>query len=142
MNITTEPKRKNCKKINLVLTASTIGILASACAVYWIGSGHQPWSERLISEMVSGERAPDLELLRQMGPKAIPPLRKALTKQDSVPERAYAFLRPVLPESFCDYLPQPMSSQVSRLNAAALVGYLGPAAKPVLPELINLLKDD
>src|SRR6266704_2135360 len=104
MKNTTEPRGRNHMKINLIILAVAASTLGATEAVNWISATKEGRSERLIDEMVSGERCPDLQLLRQMGPEAMPPLLKALAKQDSARERAYAFLRSVLPESFGGYL--------------------------------------
>jgi hypothetical protein len=142
MKNATESKGKNYIKINLILSAAAITVAATEVANRFNSSSKDSQAERIIKEMVSGERSLDPQICREMGSEEIQPLLKALARQDSAAERAYVLFRSVLPECLSGHLPELTRSQMIRLNAAGLIGYLGPAAKPAVPKLINLLKDE
>ena len=116
------------------LLAAKIGNLASY--------SRQARVDRLVNEMLSGDRCLDLQMLRRIGPQVMPPLIKALSKKHSVLEHSYAVLRWTLPDRVSCQLPELLGWQTRRLNAAAFTGLLGPMAKPAIPALITLLQDD
>jgi HEAT repeat protein len=118
----------------LGLSAAQIGNL--------VGYSRQARVDRLVNEMLSGDRCLDVELLRQMGPQVMPPLIKALSTKHSALEQSYAVLRCALPNYVSCQLPELLVWQTRRLNAAAFTGLLGPMAESATPALITLLKDD
>jgi hypothetical protein len=84
----------------------------------------------------------DLAQANQVGLGALPELIGGLSRKDSVVEAAYGWFCSLLPDSFSGHLPEVYPAPVIRLNAAAAVFRLGPAAKPAVPALIVLLQDD
>jgi hypothetical protein len=73
---------------------------------------------------------------------ALPRLMAALAKQDDILEQGYSWLYAVLPDPIKARLPELYPSAMIRLNAAAIVGRWGPAAKAAVPQLRQLLQDD
>jgi len=99
-------------------------------------------TEALVNQMLAGERPPDLQKLLEIGPQALPPLLKALSNRHPTLEGAYGILYSWLPRYINRRMPQLLSAQIRRLNAAAWVGQLGPVAKPAVPQLVKILRDD
>src|SRR5262245_34458987 len=109
-------------RVLLFVLASTALVAAGTATLAWHRQMTQ--AERVVNEMLSGERAPDAELLHQLGPQALPPLRKALRIRHPALERTYALLSSALPDFISRRLPEFAGAQRRRLNAAAWVGYL------------------
>ncbi|MGO8928115.1 MAG: HEAT repeat domain-containing protein [Limisphaerales bacterium] len=84
----------------------------------------------------------DLAQANQVSSKALPELIQALSRKDSALEAAYGWFCSQLPDAISGHLPQLYPAPIIRLNAAAALVRLGPAAKPAVPELIVLLQDD
>jgi hypothetical protein len=129
-------------KTRIVLIISAVLVL-SVLVAGGLASRSQPSeAERLVNQILSSERPPDPELIRQLGARALPPLIKALSIDHPTLERGYDNISSVLPDFISSRLPQVFSAEGRRLNAIVWVGLLGPAAKPAVPKLIKLLKDD
>jgi HEAT repeat protein len=129
-------------KARIAFLALTSVALAATAISTMARHRQQSQAERLVNEMLVGQRSPDPELLRKLGPQALPPLIKALAPAHPVVEEAYDSLPYPLQAGVSKLLPQLLDNQYRRMNAAAWVGFLGPAAKPAVPFLIKLLKDN
>lgn len=81
------------------------------------------------------------EALKPFGSNAIPSLREALQLKTSHTRDGYVIVRAKLPLTLRRYLPELLSTDKVRANAATLAGLLGPVASPAIPDLINLLED-
>ncbi|SRR6266568_1019295 len=102
----------------------------------------QSREERLIVQVLTAGKAPDLEAVRERGPDAVALVINALSEKDSAFVRACDAVRPYFLWFLREDPPKLTRADTIRLNAAVVVGYLGSAAKPAVPQLINLLKDD
>lgn len=75
--------------------------------------------------------------LRTLGPEAVPTLIRALTMRETTLVLAWRFVRERLPPPPSPRLPEARI----RVQAARLLGSLGPAALPSVPALIDQLND-
>jgi HEAT repeat protein len=129
-------------KVRVLLFALASVAFVAAGAGVLTKRSQETQAETVVNQMLSSQRPPDLELLREMGPRALPPLLKALSAGHPSLERAYGMVVYSLPDCLKRRLPQLLGAQARRLNAAAWAGYLGASARPAVPYLIKLLKDD
>ena len=72
----------------------------------------------------------------------LPLLLEALSSDDGAFEKTYLRIYGELPGTVQTWLPDVYPSAALRLNAAAVIGRWGPAAKDAIPQLIRLLHDD
>lgn len=130
---------KNTLYILLLAAAGTLGLQWCFCA-------RRPEPEpalRMVRQCITGEfSATNWKMLRALGPEALPCLREALTEKGSVVSQAYARLVAMFPEWLQNRLPSGEPVEMTRANAAAAAGVLGPAAASLVPELVALLKDE
>ncbi len=68
-------RRNNMRSLILFMSLA----LATAGTATLVGYSRQARADRLVNEMLSGDRCLDLQMLRQMGPQVMPPLIKALS---------------------------------------------------------------
>jgi hypothetical protein len=116
------------KRITIILALS--GVVALAAGQILVRAHKDKAVER------------DLAQANQVSSKALPELIEALFRKDSAFEAAYGWFCSQLPDAISGHLPQLYPAPIIRLNAAAALVRLGPAAKPAVPELIVLLQDD
>jgi HEAT repeat protein len=78
-----------------------------------------------------------------MGPDAVPYLRRALHKKDSLYVKALVFLHAKLPSSMGRHLPEPKIEHLRMVSMAAAncLAVFGPRAKEALPDLIDCFRD-
>jgi len=81
-------------------------------------------------------------LLRAIGPEAIPPLLNALNQKNPRYRGAYNSLRAKMPNFFLQLMPELEDKAVCRANSANVLASFGPAAKPAMPQLRELLHDE
>jgi hypothetical protein len=126
------------------LLALTVIAIGAEISIDRLGRPPELTTEQWIETMVSGERvtAADIRQLQQRATEALPWLIRDVSQRHIVVERAYAAFWNILPEWCQARLPDVLGSQQRRANAVALVGQLGPAAKPAVPYLADLLDDD
>src|SRR6266700_882926 len=117
-------------------------LLVGAAALEPRTAYRQSREERLIVGILTAGKTPDLEAVRERGPDAVALVIKALSEKDSAFERASDAVKSYLLWFMREDPPELTRADTIRLNAAVIVGYLGPAARPAVPQLINLLKDD
>jgi HEAT repeat protein len=86
---------------------------------------------------------PGVRAVYQMGPDAVPYLRRALRKKDTLYVKALVFLRAKLPLTLSRRLPDPKIEHLRMvsMSAAHCLAVFGPLAKEALPELIDCLRD-
>jgi len=117
-------------------------LLVGAAALETTTAHRQRREEQLIEDILAAGKTPDLETVRARGPDALALVIKALSEEDSPFEGARSAASSYL-AWFMRRDPRELTrADTIRLNAAVIVGFLGPAAKPALPQLIKLLKDD
>lgn len=76
-----------------------------------------------------------------MKPDPTPYLIRALNKQRSPWDTAYAAVHPKLPTRIRNRLPAPCDAVMVRCNAINVLGYISTNVTPVIPALIAALKD-
>ncbi len=123
-----------------------LGLISALAANVW-GHKSEPENEaaeRRINALVRGDGMSnaDQRMLESIGADALIYLIPALTKQDTLLERSYAWLYPKLPGSLRDRLDEPEPAATIRANAASLVTVLGPKGKLAVPYLAELLQDE
>jgi len=86
--------------------------------------------------------SPGVRAISQMGPDAVPYLRHALRKQDSLYVKTLVFLQANLPKAFSRRLPDPNVMHLTMVSTAAAnsLAALGPCAKEALPDLIDCFR--
>ncbi len=100
-------------------------------------------ARRLVRQCVTGDStATHWQMLKALGPEALPFVREALTEKRPIFSQAYAEFRATLPGWAQNRLPGVAPVEMIRANAAVAAGMLGPAGAPLVPELVALLKDD
>jgi HEAT repeat protein len=83
--------------------------------------------------------SPGVRAIYQMGPEAVPYLRRALHKKDSLYIKSLVFLHATLPKALGRHLPDPKVMHLRMVSTAAAnsLAVLGPRAKEALPDLID-----
>jgi hypothetical protein len=85
---------------------------------------------------------PAMLRIRELGPKAIPPLRQVLREKDSMPTRLLLWIQAKWPGStrYFKDLPDPQKLTERRWTACQVLQTLGPAGKAAVPEIIRVLQ--
>jgi HEAT repeat protein len=85
--------------------------------------------------------SPELLKIRQLGPKAIPPLRRVLIEQDNPTIQFLLWLKKKWPGAakYYSHFPDVAKLRERRWTACQVLQTLGPAARPAVPQLIKLL---
>ena len=102
---------------------------------YWLADGFS-----FLSSV--GGRPPAESAFRSMGSKAVPFLIAALGRTDGPFKQLYLRCYPKLPLKLKTSLPRPYTSYAIRGRAVLALTFLGPTAKPAIPSLLNLLRND
>lgn len=89
----------------------------------------------------SPAREEALETIAEIGSDAVPYLARMLKKKDSPIARAYRALRPKLPLTASQFLPQPIEPERRRADALACLGRLSRSFNTALEPLIEVLND-
>ncbi|HWI56691.1 MAG TPA: HEAT repeat domain-containing protein [Bacillota bacterium] len=119
-----------------------IAIAGAAVGRVWMLANQSERTERYLSELAARSAKPDLKQADSFAAQDLPRLMVAMARQDTPFETACLWLCSELPESARGCLPQVYPAAMLRLNAAALAGRWGGAAKAAVPQLVQLLKDD
>ena len=99
----------------------------------------------LLAEMRSGDHevaSTAEQTLREAGSKAVPDLIKALDRKDPRYRNTYEAARRRLPAFLIRVVPEMHERALDRRNALTVLAKFGPAAKPALPGMIQLLGDE
>lgn len=107
----------------------------------WIIGYQNARLELSLRQIASRSGNPGLESVEQFQSKDLPQLLNALSQRETLFEKAYLWAYLKLPEPFGSYLPDVYPSAMIRVNAAALTGLWGGAAKAAVPRLTRLLTD-
>jgi HEAT repeat protein len=85
---------------------------------------------------------PEMVKIRELGAKAIPPLRAVLREKDKPTTRFLLWLRKKWPgvTRYYHHFPDPMKMTERRWTACQVIQTLGPAAKAALPEVIEVIE--
>jgi HEAT repeat protein len=85
---------------------------------------------------------PEMLNIRELGVKALPPLRRVLREKDNPTTRVLLWIRAKWPAATRLYsnFPDPAKLTERRWAACQVIQTLGPAARTVTPEVINILK--
>ena len=86
---------------------------------------------------------PGVRAICEMGPDAVPYLRRALRKKDSFYVKALIFLHAELPAALGRRLPDPKLEHLKSVSccAANCLAAFGPLAKEAMPDLIDCFRD-
>jgi hypothetical protein len=128
------------KKSIVVLAAAAIA--AGGAGKVWSLAHENESLARSLDEVISSAGNRHQKPGRQFRSEDLPLVMKALSKEDGAFERAYIWLSSRMPDRLSACLPDMYPSAMIRLNAAAVVGQWGAAARPAVPQLVRLLKDD
>jgi HEAT repeat protein len=84
---------------------------------------------------------PEMLKIRELGPKAIPPLRRVLREKDRPTTRILLWLKGKWPgvTKFYSHFPDPNKMTERRWTACQVLQTLGPAGKLAAPELIKVM---
>lgn len=85
---------------------------------------------------------PEMLNIRELGVKALPPLRRVLREKDNPTTRALLWIKAKWPAATRLYsnFPDPAKLTERRWAACQVIQTLGPAARTAAPEVINILK--
>lgn len=85
---------------------------------------------------------PEMVQIRQLGSAAIPPLRRVLREKDARINIFLFWVRTNWPSvnKYYSHLPDPAKMTERRWTACQVLATLGPAAKPAVPELIQVIE--
>jgi HEAT repeat protein len=99
--------------------------------------------DQMAKDYPYGVHNPGVRAVYQMGPDAVPYLRRSLHKKDSLYIRALVFLHAKLPANLGRHLPDPKIEHLRMvsMSAAHCLAVFGPRAKEALPDLIDCLRD-
>jgi HEAT repeat protein len=115
----------------LFLRHSVVNVMHPALDALSAKSIEQRWS------------APEMLKIRDLGPKAIPPLRRVLREKDLPTTRFLLWVKGKWPGAakYFHYFPDPAKLTERRWTACQVLQTLGPAGKSAAPELIKILQD-
>lgn len=85
---------------------------------------------------------PEMMQIRQLGAAAVPPLRRVLREKDSRATHFLLWVKTNCPSvtRYYSHLPDPNKMTERRWTACQVLETLGPAAKPAVPELIEVIE--
>jgi HEAT repeat protein len=85
---------------------------------------------------------PELLKIRELGPKAIPPLRRVLREKDNPTIQFLLWVKKKWPGAvkYYSHFPDPAKISERRWTACQVLQTLGPAGKPALPEILKILE--
>ncbi len=85
---------------------------------------------------------PEMMQIRQLGAAALPPLRRVLREKDSRTTHFLLWVKTNWPSvnRYYSHLPDPNKMTERRWTACQVLETLGPAAKPAVPELIEVIE--
>ncbi|MEW6303095.1 MAG: HEAT repeat domain-containing protein [Verrucomicrobiota bacterium] len=100
------------------------------------------WVEQLANPKVHVlDRVKAEDAMYALGSNAVPVLVKLLRREESIYARSRAAVAPALSEGILRRLPEPLPAVNYRRTAARLLGNLGPASGPAVPELVRAVGD-
>jgi HEAT repeat protein len=85
---------------------------------------------------------PEMIKIRQLGPAAVPPLRRVLREKDKPTTRFLLWVKTKWPAvaKYYPYMPDTKKMTERRWTACQVIQTLGPAAKAAVPELIQVIE--
>jgi hypothetical protein len=125
-----------------LLISITLAIAAMGAADLSVLAHRQERLGDYLTDAASRSLNPDLHQADHFRSQDLPRLMEALARQDTAFEVVYEWIYSEVPDSARNFLPGIYPSEMVRLNAAAIIGQWGSAAKPAVPQLARLLKDD
>jgi len=107
------------------------------------GKRLRQYLDQIAKDYPYGVDNPGVRAVYQMGPDAVPYLRRALHKKDSLYVKALVFLHAKLPAALGRHLPDPELEHLRMVScsAAHCLAVFGPRAKEALPDLIDCFRD-
>jgi hypothetical protein len=85
---------------------------------------------------------PEMIKIRQLGRAVVPPLRRVLGEKDKPTTRFLLWVKTKWPgvTRFYQHMPDPQKMTERRWTACQVLQMLGPAAKPAVPEMIEVIE--
>ena len=125
-----------------VIGVLTWQVVAKPEPVYQ-GKRLRQYLDQMAKEYPYGVDNPRVRAVYQMGPDAVPYLRRALHKKDSPYVKALVLLHAKLPAALGRHLPDPKLEHLRMVScsAALCLAAFGPLAKEALPDLIDCFRD-
>ena len=108
----------------------------------WVLALQNEGQARSMADVSARGDGPVQKKASPLGTNDVAQLMEGLSKRDSLLETAYIEIYSEIPEAIREWLPEMYPSAIIRMDAAALVGWWGRTAKPAVPALERLLKDD
>jgi HEAT repeat protein len=116
----------------LVLQTGTSNVMHPALGKLSAVPLHERWSQ------------PEMLRIRALGPKALPPLRRVLREKDSPTTHFLLWVKTKWPRSTNCFARFPDLKKLTerRWTACQVLQTLGPAGRPAVPELLDILKNN
>ena len=107
------------------------------------GKRLRQYLDQMAKDYPYGKNNPGVRAVYQLGPEAVPYLRRSLHKKDSLSVKALVFLHAKLPAALGRHLPDPNLEHLRMVScsAALCLAAFGPLAKEAMPELIDCFRD-
>jgi hypothetical protein len=130
-----------------VLLLAVVGVITWQVAArpepVYQGKRLRQYLDQMAKEDPYSVDSPGVRAVYQMGPEAVPYLRRALHKKDTLYVKVLVSLHAKLPRSLSRHLPDPKLEHLRMVScsAAHCLAVFGPRAKEALPDLIDCFRD-